>query len=394
MELYDLKPSDSRIHVKRISWRQKQKILGLLRRRLRKVKNRGLHDAEKWAEFLRVSKTLEVKYRKRISTIAWHDKQYTLVLPQVLSLRDHYDDVVDFLEDFRFLTLRHGRKVFLDFSLVKTVNPGACLVLVAEVYRARELMGRRAVHGNYPPDGVVRRRLVEMGFYDIIDVRDPDAPEADNATRMDIRFATSNRVDPIIAKELRMAFEVGRRAIARPARRKLFEGVKEAMNNAFQHAYPLGWKKPLPVLPRRWWLAGSISVAPHEMMVIFYDQGIGIPATLPKTYPEQFRAFVASYGLSTFGDAHIIKAATVIQRSGTKKSHRGYGLKNIKDAVTICDTGELRILSGQGEYVYTTDGSEALGDRTRPLGGTLIQWRVSAASVEEPKPGDDLQDRI
>jgi hypothetical protein len=368
--------------VKRESWRQRHKQFMLARRRYRRLKRRTQSREERDKAFKAIIGTLRAKHIARKSDIVWNSKRYTLVLPPNLSLRTSYDEVVDLVHDFRTLALKFRCPVFLDFSHVTQVSPAACLYLVAEVYRASKLAGQRHVHGNYPANAVVRRRLTEMGFFELIDVVDPVASGmGPDPQRTDIRFSTSNRVDAVLAKRLREAFELGRHAIAKSARKKLFEGVKEAMNNAYQHAYPKLGRDDIPVLPKRWWLAGSISENPNEMMVMFYDQGVGIAATLPRTFPEQFRGFIADLGIVDYGDAHVIKAATVIHRSGTKKSHRGYGLENIKNAVRICDTGELRILSRMGEYVYRSDGSETLIDRARPLGGTLIQWRVSTTSV-------------
>ena len=81
------------------------------------------------------------------------------------------------------------------------------------------------------------------------------------------------------------------------------------------------------------------------LTIMFYDEGIGIPKSLPRTYPEIFR----SLGGLLNDDAQLIQAATKIKRSSTNKKNRGRGLKDIKDYVKSVNNGMLKILSQRGE---------------------------------------------
>ena len=59
------------------------------------------------------------------------------------------------------------------------------------------------------------------------------------------------------------------------------------MTNVTRHAYDAEFKQPLPVKRGQWWMAGYWNRDSHEIMAFMYDQGVGIPATLPKTHSAQ-----------------------------------------------------------------------------------------------------------
>ncbi len=136
-------------------------------------------------------------------------------------------------------------------------------------------------------------------------------------------------------------------------------------------------------------MAGSIDQDKREFMIMFYDQGVGIPVTVPRKHPiEHWGGLLSDLGLVP-NDANMIKAATLLGRSRTGEEHRGYGLQDVINIVKICEKGEVRILSGRGEYCYRSDGSEVSRNHKRNLGGTLIQWHLSRSPATDSQSDDN-----
>ena len=144
------------------------------------------------------------------------------------------------------------------------------------------------------------------------------------------------------------------------------------MTISVQHAYPDDFVEESTLKDKLWWMSASINVRTKMLTIMFYDEGIGIPKSLPRTYPEIFR----SLGGLLNDDAQLIQAATKIKRSSTNKKNRGRGLKDIKDYVKSVNNGMLKILSQRGEYAYFSNEKEYIKNRNIPLCGTLIQWKV------------------
>jgi hypothetical protein len=153
-----------------------------------------------------------------------------------------------------------------------------------------------------------------------------------------------------------------------------FDGVCEAILNACNHAYDPRFKLPgqLPWIGRRWWAAGGYDRRRKEITLVVYDQGAGIPGTLPGSKIwSSFRRTI----MGEPSDAETIAAALEYRISRTGMAGRGEGLAQLAYLVDHSEAGYLRILSGAGEIVYngheTTRASHEL-----PLGGTLIVWEI------------------
>ena len=118
---------------------------------------------------------------------------------------------------------------------------------------------------------------------------------------------------------------------------------------------------------------------------MFYDQGIGIPKSLPaSTWAEHTREFFREYRLAK-SDANIIKAACAIRRSRTKDESRGKGISDMIEFVRQRGDGYISIISKRGLYKLNISGKDLKGDLVEsdktvqfdcPLEGTMIIWNV------------------
>ena len=361
--------------MKKLTEEEKARYAALAHRRQERNLIRKAKERKDPGRSARLRSIRKARYQAFSSPI------YELAVPERLSLKDNYDQVVKLVQDMRMIALSERQRVGLNFGGVTEVGPATALYVAAEVYRCRHIQeGQRRVTGKHPADRKIARLLKEMGFNDLLGIDDPtvsdEAPDVEY-----IPFSSSNRVDGTFARELRQALEHGSAAISPEVRRVMYGSLTEAMANVIHHAYPSGAERDYIFMQSRWWMAGSIDRSKNELMMMLYDQGVGIPNTIPRTHPvEHWGGLLSSLGVRP-DDGNMIKVATMLGRTQTGEEHRGRGLQDVIEFVRVSEQGDLRILSNRGEYTYNSDGSDSVCTRRRDLGGTLIQWRVSRSSA-------------
>lgn len=317
--------------------------------------------------------------------------------PENFSLRHNYDEVVGFLWRFReeVAKLRHikearnlrSNRLRINFRTIKKLAPGAALVLAAEIDRWRRDFGFRPAPIEMEEwDPQVRERLMELGLFDLLDVAEKYRPaphESISPTKM-IRFLTETGAPGSACEALKQELEKVAGPV--PARTYFHDGVSEAMANVGHHAYPPQKINPaVPWMTGRWWATGSYNSSDKSLRIIFYDQGVGIPATLPiKEAKNEKQKGLFDWILSElkrlkttrFNDGQLIGAALMYPRSSTGEANRGNGLTDIRNFVENSRAGTLRIVSGRGEIAYERGGKLETQTHSARFTGTLIEWEV------------------
>ena len=298
-----------------------------------------------------------------------------IILPKILSFKDNYTETAYAINLMREISLNENRPVMLHFSGVEQIDPSAALVLVAEIYRIRNLRSFSYVSGTYPQQRQIYDLLIEMGFFDLLKIEELYGPPKANTAAdrsVFLRFISGNRVDAESVDRFVSIVEKHIVPMNAVARGKLVAAIIEAMNNTLDHAHPKSEGKSNR-LSHRWWLSSEVNIANREVRILLFDQGVGIPATLPPDRYDRIRALLTR--LSPFPtDGDMIMAATELYRTSTGQSGRGRGFRNMKQFVDTCMDGELRVLSNRGFYTYM-GGEDACGDEALSIGGTVIEWR-------------------
>jgi hypothetical protein len=167
----------------------------------------------------------------------------------------------------------------------------------------------------------------------------------------------------------------------------MVRGLNEAVLNVHQHAYEDGIENTYVPMPNnRWWIAGYRDAGTREIGFLAFDQGVGIPGTLPKKHAEFVTDLIVAAAQLVTGqyvtnDHLLIVRAFELGRSRTGKASQGKGLNDFKRFLEAAGgKGSLRILSGRGSYLYTQDGKELAEPLPFPFHGTLIIWRL----IESP----------
>lgn len=342
-----------------------------------------LSQRDKWRLIRHAELSFRRRKRKKHGT---RQIVYELVhVPKSFDLLDNYEECMRFINQLAHKVLIDRTFVKIDFGSCASMSADAALVLAAEVDRCvalRTYRGKPKLHGTYPSDKSVRRFLQELGFYKLLSLREPES-SIDLQNQRFIQMRTGVRAKGQIIDELeRVVFsDVVRFDIQ--AGKALFRGLSEAMTNVARHAYDTEFEQSLPVKRGQWWMAGYWNRDRHEIMAFMYDQGVGIPTTLPKTHKEQVGILRRVLGRST-SDADLVKLSMQLGETRTAAPQHGKGMADLKRLVELAREGHLRVLSGKGRYLYARkdDAShERNDDLVNPVNGTFIEWRVSDSEL-------------
>lgn len=303
--------------------------------------------------------------------------------PRVMSLAENFDGVTHLLEQIRRQSTRQrDERVYINFKEIDQISAGAALVVAAELDRWNHVpyhQGRKLRAVDVEEwDKDVRHRLKGMGFFDLLHVRAREADESDPSGTKYVRFRSGRQVEGKAIEDLR-ALDLEPFFVDNivPNRRRLYAAVTEAMTNVVHHAYQ---DKTRTIRPN-WWLAASHNAQAGEVRILLYDQGEGIPKTLPRKFGERVRQILQDRIRPT--DADMVRAAHELTRTASGQSHRGHGLQRDvrKYAESVECTSAYRVTSLRGQYTWERRpgcrAEESEHNYVRSLPGTLIEWRLT-----------------
>lgn len=307
-------------------------------------------------------------------------------VPNRLDLSENHDETCMFFISIKEAFFKEGKRIFLDFSKLEDISPDAGLVLVSEIWRFQHYKPadkHRAVNvnGNYPANNYARLKLQYMGFYDLIKVKNPDSfPVVEEDAFEFIKYKTGSSVDneknkSFFDRLFKLDFFQG---VDNTMRSGQYDSITESMTNVIHHAYPENIERKYPQMQNRWWMTGYVDFEDNEIMLSFFDQGVGIPKTLPGSYKKIMGIPISSKIMSQ--DSLCIREATKLGKSQTRKEERGEGLAEIVSFIEKLNnlpntTAILSIWSNKGRYDIGHDG-EKLENHKNSIYGTLIKIKV------------------
>ncbi|WP_152492625.1 hypothetical protein [Roseovarius sp. THAF27] len=305
----------------------------------------------------------------------------------IFSFTKNYIESVTFLRDLKVAALKKAppnirHSVFIDLSEVKDVSPAAALVLAAEVDRWRQVKRTRLAPRNVSDwDPFVLQTLHSMGFFRLLGVESgvakSNTPQAVEVTMLPIVSSTrleGGLLQPMMDLLARAANILGQDPLIYPA-------LTEAAYNATLHAYPDDQPTEFPIPAKCWWATACWNIEGGVVKFIVYDQGVGIPATLPRSkHWEQVRAlFPQGLRVATADASRLIAAAIQFDRTSLEGGH-GKGLQDVVTPVDKTVGAKVRLLSGTGKVTYHNGGGVKLEDETLHIGGTLVEWTIPVDS--------------
>lgn len=304
--------------------------------------------------------------------------------PSNFDLVSNYEETLTFLMEMRGRAIGQptlhpttGEKLglFSDFSALEKIAPGAGLVLAAELDRRRMVSGRkpRSLDAEWDPD--VRAYFCDAGLFHLLGI-DSQIPisKSQTPTLHAVPFMRGRSVKGQIGAALRDQIEAlcGKKI---GPRFTVYEALSEAIANT-RHAYPaeaLIW----PTKAKgQWWASGTWDSATDVVSIQLYDQGVGIPFTLPRS--EHWSSVLSVLGIlhPERTDDRLLMAALEIGRTSTGQQGRGKGLAEMASWIDKLGNGFLRITSGRGMVTYQGE-KEVMGrSLSAPFCGTLIEWEI------------------
>ena len=279
------------------------------------------------------------------------------------------------------LAKRGGRvdwiRNYQDFTKLREISPGAALLLAAEYDRTRTLSGPLAAIELDKWDPTIRATLGALGFFGLLEI--PEVVKSELPDGFYIQPLTSERganskpaLDQIVDLFAKAGGDEGLRV-------SLCGAVVDALENVRDHAYPPERFVGIRHIPN-WWFTGAADRDKRRLVLGIYDQGVTIPVTLPHRFgmPAVVSLFSSAFGLSFDPadhkyDGQALEAAMRLSESSTGERHRGKGLAHIKQAVGRCTSGQLRIVSRNGEYVFRSDSRDTVKTYDVALPGTYVE---------------------
>ncbi len=344
-----------------------------MRKPTRKTKRRNRICSRK-AYHHQISRRNKKEGRKR-SRKRFKHRKTELQCPEIFSLDSNFDEVVSALAEVREQSKvqrnKSSEQVFILLQNIQEISPAGALVLVAEIFRWTKIPTARRLKAASPSqwNPEVRKLLNDMGFFELLGLGAFAQMNTNNEGIRYVKFRTGKKSDGEAPVEL-LTDDLEPLVGEMPDNHYLYAAVTEAMTNVRQHAYQHDR------VVTNWWLSASHHAEKEEVRILVYDQGSGIPGTLPKKLTQDVVSILRN------DHAGLIEKAHDLARSASKEEHRGHGLKRdvrgYLERLNCC--GYYRVISLRGEYTYKKLASGTSAEKhnhDNPLKGTLIEWSLT-----------------
>lgn len=313
-----------------------------------------------------------------------------LHLPEIMNFFGEYKATALYISAIRKLsnTRKISNKAYklksVNFDDLKTISTSAALVLTAELSKWDDAVRQRLSPNINNWDDDILEQFTDLGFFELFQ-NNP----IENITPKKEKTSTLRLVEYIKgrcgdSKKVRILKDKIKHIVGDNIKKWTFlhSGLTEAITNVSHHAYPdeYGCSKS----DKNWYLTGSYNDETKELKIVFFDQGIGIPKSLPESEVwEKVLKILDKLNLSGAGskkDEVLLKAAVELDRTSTDENDRGKGLQDLLEFIRKRGNGYLSILSLKGLYKFSVyKGQETVKSEcfANAIGGTLIIWSAT-----------------
>ncbi|MBD8159692.1 hypothetical protein IFU23_16495 [Pantoea agglomerans] len=351
-----------------------------------KIRNKGrgfYYDAD-WQK---INHWIEQQSSNGLQVELVHKRKKALVLtlPEVMNFSDDYERTTQHINAIRILSDRKGfpdpsyKLAAVNFSKLKKISTSSALVLTAELSKWDDAIRQRLRPNTEGWDKVVLKQFFDLGFFELFKKSSATEIKINKSPDQGIRFVKYLKGKcGEVSKTKILKCEI-RNVVGESIDKWTFlhSGLSEAITNVSHHAYPAdaGYKE----LDKNWYLTGSYDEQKKIIKIVFYDQGVGIPKTLPASAIWE-RALEVMSGISIVDqkrDEVLLKAAVELDRTRTYEEDRGKGLQDLLEFIKQRGEGYLSIMSLKG--LYKQDINEGITKVktegfSSPICGTLIVW--------------------
>ena len=319
-------------------------------------------------------------------------RHLTLVLPEKMNFFEDYDSTVLHISAIRELagSKKSSSNAYklgsVNFDSLRKISTSAALVLTAELSKWDDVIRQKLRPKVDNWDSDILKQFTDLGFFDLFQY--PPSKMVQNTSTKPtsinlVKYIKGKCRDSEKARLLKQQImdvigsdeQISKWTF-------LHSGLTEAITNVSHHAYPMG--NGFSEEEKNWYLTGSYDEDSRELKIVFYDQGIGIPKSLPlsKTIWEKILQYLSKSNIGLAErkrDEVLLGAAMQLNRTSTDQPDRGKGLQDLLEFIRQRKDGDLSILSLKGLYKFSIMNGEETVKTERfqhPINGTLIIWNA------------------
>lgn len=310
--------------------------------------------------------------RKQISTkkidrsVKYLERDYLpdkfINVPKHFSIINNPNDTISFFDQLiELIYSKVKQKIYMNMKNVEVITVDALIYLLAVIknMRARGMVHKNPIRGNYPDNKEAFAVFVRSGFLDYMNngVEKIDSKDIS-------RIYYGSNYDQNISKKM-CIFAHEHSALTIDDTDYLYNSICEMMLNTVQHAYESSSK-----LINNWYSYAECNE--NELIYMFFDTGEGIAKTIDRR--------MGFLGLSREKDSDLLSSALNGDfRTSTKLKTRGSGLVSIKNSVGSDMIKYLSVITNKASNVYEINDKiivEKKNDMDGSLTGTLYYWKV------------------
>ena len=303
---------------------------------------------------------LEVETVKPKSDSQYENPEYTVRVPEIFSVNDDINGVVNFVSSIPKLKHRYNRLMF-DMSNIKAIDVCAIVMFLTQL---NELIDNKTHYwGNFPNDPECKKVFEESGFLGHMININGQKFDTSNDTNLIVKRGMNQTMSELTGKTISKAIMklTGSAQHYRPVQ----SIVQEMAGNAIEHAYDN---------QRKHWLF-CVNYVNDEIVFILSDAGKGIL----KTINRKFKAVIDTLQIKEPKEI-LYQAFQKKYDSITNEVNRNKGLpliKKISDENKICD---LKVITNR---VYLNFGtlSDSKNLETN-YNGTIYIWKVNRDTLD------------
>lgn len=311
-------------------------------------------------------------------------KRFLLIwLPEKMNFSSQYEVTTAYIRAIRhFVENVQGENSCrislksIRFDHLRKASTSAALVLTSEISKWDDKVSNSLFPDLSKWSAEIIEQFNELGYFDLF-VRAPELPQNKKLSSVKlIRYIKGTCGDNDKPRQLKAGIH---NILGKDVQKWKFlhSGLSEAITNVSHHAYPA---PQFDNEPKNWYLTASFDENKRELKVSFYDQGVGIPRTLPSsTMREYISKYLRRLKIGQH-DAIMIRAALAYGRTRTHEDDRGKGLQDMLNFIRQAGHGYLSIISSKGLCKVDVSGtteSTKTEQFSNALPGTLIIWNVS-----------------
>ncbi len=335
---------------------------------------------------------IDAKIRDGLNISINEKNVVTIFLPEKMDFNENYDSTVLYIRAIRKLTDAPGfssrtyKLGLVDFDNLKKISTSAALVLTSELSKWDDAVRVRVkpLTNNWSKD--ILCKFYDLGFFNLfkeVEIDSKIKARSEKSCINLVKYIKGRCGDNDKTRTLKSEItEVVGEDINKWT--FLHSGLTEAITNVSHHAYPND--SGILEKDKNWYLTGAYNAVTKELKIVFYDQGIGIPKSLPTSHIwEKVLGFLSTLPIAEEAaerkkDETLLSAAIQLSRTSTNEMDRGKGLQDLLEFIRQRGEGYISIMSLKGLYKYSLkNGRELIKTESfkDPICGTLIIWNVT-----------------